>query len=76
MHSFEAGLLDYVKHNTKVIETLENTGILDDKTENELLLAVEDFHYSFLMSEGLATEAEGDVEAERTQETIVRGKRG
>ena len=76
VHSFEAGLLDYVKHNTKVIETLENTGILDDKTENELLLAVEDFHYSFLMSEGLATEAEGDVEAERTQETIVRGKRG
>ena len=76
VHSFETGLLDYVKHNSKVIQTLQNTGVLDGDTENELRMAVEDFHYSFLLSEGLATVEEGDVEAERAQETIVRGKRG
>ncbi len=76
VHSFEAGLLDYVKHNSKVIQTLQNTGVLDGDTEDELRMAVEDFHYSFLLSEGLATVEEGDVEAERAQETIVRGKRG
>ncbi|MFT0847498.1 F0F1 ATP synthase subunit alpha [Actinomycetaceae bacterium L2_0104] len=76
VHSFEEGLLDYVKHNSKVIKTLESTGVLDDDTEQELRTAVEGFHHSFLLSEGLITEDAGDVEAERTQETIVRGKRG
>ena len=76
VHSFEAGLLDYVKHNSKVIRTLESTGVLDGDTEAALRKVVEEFHHSFLLSEGLLADAEGDVEAERAQETIVRGKRG
>ena len=76
VHSFEAGLLDYVKHNSKVIKTLEETGVLDGDTEAALRKAVEAFHHSFLVSEGLIVETDGDVEAERAQETIVRGKRG
>ena len=76
VHSFEAGLLDYVKHNSKVIRTLETTGVLDGDTEAALRKAVEEFHHSFLLSEGLIAETEGDVEAERAHETIVRGKRG
>ncbi|MFT3943530.1 MAG: F0F1 ATP synthase subunit alpha [Ancrocorticia sp.] len=76
VHSFEAGLLDYVKHNSKVIKTLEDTGVLDGDTEATLRKAVEAFHHSFLVSEGLIVETDGDVEAERAQETIVRGKRG
>ncbi len=46
------------------------------ETEAALRKAVEEFHHSFLLSEGLLADAEGDVEAERAQETIVRGKRG
>ena len=76
VHSFEAGLLDYVKHNSKVIRTLETTGVLDGDTEAALRKAVEEFHHSFLLSEGLIAETEGDVEAERAHETIVHGKRG
>ena len=76
VHPFEAGLLDYVKHNSTVLKTLETTGVLDSDTEAALRKAVEDFHHSFLLSERLITDTEGDVETEHAQETIVRGKRG
>ncbi len=75
VHAFEAGLLDYIRHNTSVISTLQEKAVLDEATEETLRSATEDFQHSFLVAEGLITEGEGESEAEQEHETLVRAKR-
>ncbi|MDO5034921.1 MAG: F0F1 ATP synthase subunit alpha [Actinomycetaceae bacterium] len=74
---FERGLLDYLRSRTDVLTTIKETGLLEDDTLAALKEGVEAFHSSFLSAEGLspADGEEEDVEAERTQEQIVRGKK-
>ena len=78
VHAYEAGLLDYVRHNTKAPETIAQTGRLEEDTEEEVRRAVEEYTRNFLVSQGLVAEEEpGDqVEAEVARERIVRAKRG
>jgi len=78
VHAYEAGLLDYVRHNTKAPETIAQTGRLEEDTEEELRRAVEEYTRNFLVSQGLVAEEEPgvQVEAEVARERIVRAKRG
>lgn len=73
---FERGLLDYLRSRTGVLTTIKETGLLEDDTLAALKEGVEAYHSSFVSAEGLAPEAaDGEVEAEHTQEQIVRGKK-
>ncbi|KGF02646.1 F0F1 ATP synthase subunit alpha [Actinomyces sp. S4-C9] len=73
---FEKGLLDYLRSRTGVLKTIKETGLLEDDTLAALKEGVEAYHSSFVSAEGLAPEAaDGEAEAERTQEQIVRGKK-
>ena len=73
---FERGLLDYLRSRTGVLTTIKETGLLEDDTLEALKEGVEAYHSSFVSAEGLAPEAaDGEVEAEHTQEQIVRGKK-
>lgn len=73
---FERGLLDYLRSRTGVLKTIKETGLLEDDTLAALKEGVEAYHSSFVSVEGLAPEAaDGEAEAERTQEQIVRGKK-
>ena len=78
VHAYEAGLLEYVRHNTTAPETIAQTGRLEEDTEEELRRAVEEYTRNVLVSQGLVAEEEpGDqVEAEVARERIVRAKRG
>ncbi|MCF2706620.1 F0F1 ATP synthase subunit alpha [Arcanobacterium haemolyticum] len=76
VHAFEAGLLDYVRHNSDIIARLQETQVLSDETEAALREAAEEFQHSFLVSEGLISEGDGESEAEQERETLVRAKRG
>ncbi|WP_250506368.1 F0F1 ATP synthase subunit alpha [Bowdeniella massiliensis] len=78
---FEREMLDYLRRHTDVLTTIAETGLLESETEDALRGAIEDFRTGFLADSGetlsadVAAEEEED-EAERTQEQIVRGKRG
>ncbi len=73
---FERGLLDYLRSRTGVLKTIKEMGLLEDDTLAALKEGVEAYHSSFVSAEGLAPEAaDGEAEAERTQEQIVRGKK-
>ncbi|MDU7239123.1 F0F1 ATP synthase subunit alpha [Actinomyces sp.] len=73
---FERGLLDYLRSRTGVLTTIKETGLLEDDTLAALKEGVKAYHSSFVSAEGLAPEAaDGEVEAEHTQEQIVRGKK-
>lgn len=78
---FEHELLDYMRRHTKVLETIADTGQLSEETEEEMRQAVEDFRSGFMSGSGETLTAEvrdeeEEDEAVRTQEKIVRGKRG
>ncbi len=75
VHNYEASLLDYVKSHSKVIATIQETGQLKDDTEAELKKVVEEHHKLFVSAQGRTVEDTGEVEAERTQEELVRGAR-
>jgi F-type H+-transporting ATPase subunit alpha len=78
---FERELLDYLKHNTSVLDTLRETNVLDDDTVAALTESVDEFKKQFTTSEGnpLASVGKerfdaadrGDVE----QAKITRNKR-
>ncbi len=70
---FSAGLLDYVGAHSNVLKTIGETGQLDSDTEAELRRTVSEYHATFFDS--AAEQDPGDVEAERTEETIHVGKR-
>lgn len=78
---FEREMLDYLHRHTDVLSTIAETGLLESDTEDALKSAIEEFRSGFLAGSGetlsadVASEDEED-EAERTQEQIVRGKRG
>ncbi|WP_182049446.1 F0F1 ATP synthase subunit alpha [Changpingibacter yushuensis] len=75
VHAFESGMLDFVRHNSPVLETLASTGVLDSDTESALRSAVDEFQHGFLVSEGIITDGAGESETEVVRETLVRAKR-
>jgi F-type H+-transporting ATPase subunit alpha len=78
---FEAELIEYLKRNTKVIETIRETKNLEDDTIRELEAAVEKFKKGFQTGRGVPLASLGNeaVEAleeeEVNQEKIVKQKR-
>ncbi len=79
---FESELHDYLARNTKVLDTLRDTNVLDDDTTGALDAAIDKFKLEFQTGDGrslisVGTEvfeeiAEEDIE----QEKIVKQKRG
>ncbi|GAA3747735.1 F0F1 ATP synthase subunit alpha [Leifsonia bigeumensis] len=78
---FERELLDYLGRNTKVLETLRDTNVLDDKTVDALDKAVDKFKLEFQTGEGKPLISAGHEEFEEiapediAQEQIVVKKR-
>ena len=78
---FESELLDHLRRNTKILDTLRETNVLDDKTKEQLEKEVDKFVVSFRGagaegighpgSEKFDAIAEEDIE----QEKIVKRKR-
>ena len=78
---FERELLDYLGRTTKILTTLRDTNVLDDKTEAELAEAVDKFKLEFQTGEGKSLDSVGSEVFEATevedvqQEKIVKGRR-
>jgi len=78
---FEAELLDHLARNTKILDTLRETNVLDDATEAELEKAVDAFILEFQPGGGVDLDALGHEECaaaeveDVNQERIVKGKR-
>ncbi len=78
---FEAELHDYLARNTKVLDTLRETNVLDDDTTAALDKAIDTFKLEFQTGEGkplnsVGTEVFEELEAEEIeQERIVKQKR-
>jgi F-type H+-transporting ATPase subunit alpha len=79
---FEQELLNHLRRNTKVLETIRETKVFGGDTEQALRDALRDFKLGFQTGEGKALvvagkeSAEALDEAEVEQEQIVRQKRG
>jgi F-type H+-transporting ATPase subunit alpha len=77
---FERELLDHLRRNTTILDTLRDTNVLDDDTEAELNAAVDKFIVEFQAGSGQGVAA-GHEEFEATdvedvnQEQIVKGRR-
>ncbi|QOR46126.1 F0F1 ATP synthase subunit alpha [Trueperella pecoris] len=75
--SFEAGYLDYLRHNTNVLSTILESGKLEPDTEEELSAATEKFLQSFTSAYETHELPTDEVDpAQKSQEKIVRSKRG
>jgi len=78
---FERELLDHLARNTKVLDTLRETNVLDDATEADLSAAVDAFLVEFQPGGGVDLDALGSEEfaaaevEDVNQERIVKGKR-
>jgi len=75
---FESELHDYLAHNTKVLDTLRDTNVLDDDTAKALEAGVDKFKLEFQTSEGktLGKEVFAEIEPEDiAQEQIVKQRR-
>ncbi|NYF10349.1 F-type H+-transporting ATPase subunit alpha [Leifsonia sp. AK011] len=78
---FESELHDYLARNTKVLDTLRETNVLDDDTTKALDEGVDKFKLEFQTGEGkplnsVGTEVFEEIEAEDIeQEKIVKQKR-
>ncbi|MBX3090333.1 MAG: F0F1 ATP synthase subunit alpha [Cryobacterium sp.] len=78
---FERELLDYLGRNTKVLSTLRETNVLDDKTVETLDKEIDKFKLQFQTGEGkplitAGTEEFEEIAAEDiAQEQIVKGRR-
>ncbi len=70
---FQDGLLDYIRAHTSVLSVLADTGLLEKDTEDELKAGVERFHETYLTEE---LDDHGEIEAERTAETISTSRKG
>ncbi|GAA1842471.1 F0F1 ATP synthase subunit alpha [Microbacterium koreense] len=79
--SFERELLDYLRRNTSILDTLRETNVLDDDTVAELDKKTDEFILEFRAGKGQAIAKPGHEEvaaAEETdvnQEKIVKGRR-
>ncbi len=78
---FESELLDHLGRNTRILDTLRDTNVLDDATEAELEKAVDAFIAEFQPGGGVDLDALGREEfasaevEDVNQERIVKGKR-
>jgi F-type H+-transporting ATPase subunit alpha len=78
---FEREFLDFLGRKTKVLKTLADTNVLDDKTVEDLEKAVADFKKEFTTGDGKALDSVGReefvaLEAEEVhQEKIVKRKK-
>ena len=78
---FESEFLDYLRRNTKVLDTLRETNVLDDETVSTLEHSVDAFKLEFQTGEGIPLVAPGSEryeaieEEEVDQEQIVTGRR-
>ncbi|MEO6942565.1 MAG: F0F1 ATP synthase subunit alpha [Terrimesophilobacter sp.] len=78
---FERELLDYLGRKTKVLDTLRDTNVLDDKTVEALDKAVDKFKLEFQTGEGKPLISAGTEEFEEiapediAQEQIVKKRR-
>lgn len=70
--SFQDGLLDYVGAHSGVLKKIADTGLLESDTEEELKRVVAEYHETYLTE---SAEDHGEVEAERTAETISTARR-
>jgi len=79
---FERELLDYLKRNTSILDTLRETNVLDDDTAAELEKVTDAFVLEFQSGKGLAINHPGHEEfaaadaEDVNQEKIVKGRRG
>jgi F-type H+-transporting ATPase subunit alpha len=79
---FERELLDHVRRNSGILDSIRESGQFSDETEASLKKVVTDFKKGFQTGEGKALagvgheESEPLEEAEVEQEKIVRQKRG
>ncbi len=77
VHKFESGYLDYLRHNTNVLQTIAQTGKLEPETEEELKAATAKFLESFTSAYETHDLPTDKVDpAHKSQEQIVRSKRG
>ena len=73
--SFESGLLDYLRANSTMLDEIAATGELSKETEEALRAAVETFHSQWVSArKGTSNLDDGEVQAERSQEQIVRSR--
>ena len=78
---FESELLDHLKRNTKVLDTLRETNVLDDETLATLEKEVDAFSLGFQTGDGRTLSSPGHEEFEAievedvNQEKIVKSKR-
>jgi F-type H+-transporting ATPase subunit alpha len=79
---FERELLDHLRRNTQVLETLRDTNVLDDATVAELEKATDEFILEFSSAGNVAIDAPGSEQIDAAdagdvnQEKIVKGRRG
>jgi F-type H+-transporting ATPase subunit alpha len=79
---FERELLDHLRRNTGVLDTLRDTNVLDDATEAELERATDAFILEFQAGSDRPLDAPGKEQFEAAepedvnQEKIVKGRRG
>lgn len=71
---FQDRLLDHLRSHTDILKRIADTGDLDKNLEQDLESAVKAFHEQFVVSTQDAEDTH--VEAERTQEEIVRQRGG
>lgn len=77
VHEFEMQFLSYLAQNTTVLQELRETGMLTEETEKALSAVAEEFTKSFRAAYLPPAEEEITAQvAEKTQEQIVRKKRG
>ncbi|MDY5138050.1 F0F1 ATP synthase subunit alpha [Actinotignum timonense] len=76
VHDWEARMLDYVRHNSSVLETIATTGEMDKDLEAELEATVSAFTESYRTAENLPAGGEEDVPAEQARETLARPTKG
>ena len=73
--SFESGLLDYLRANSTVLDEIATTGELTKENEEKLRSCVEAFHSQWVSArKGTSNLDDGEVQAERSQEQIVRSR--
>ncbi|MEO8906498.1 MAG: F0F1 ATP synthase subunit alpha, partial [Microbacteriaceae bacterium] len=78
---FEGELLDHLRRNTKILETLRDTNVLDNDTVADLDKEVDAFKLGFQTGEGKPLIAPGSEHFDQiapediAQEQIVRQKR-
>ncbi|MFG6161439.1 MULTISPECIES: F0F1 ATP synthase subunit alpha [unclassified Actinotignum] len=76
VHDWEARMLDYVRHNSSVLETIASTGEMDKDLEAELEATVSAFTESYRTAENLPAGGEEDIPAEQARETLARPTKG